>query len=373
VPVGERRRLGRAVDRAKSAIEDQTEWLREGLPAATPDWPIGQERYAELLRLRAFDGLDADAILEIGWRQLDRNHAARAGAAREIDPGATEAEVLDRIKSNHPPTFEAALDAYRDDMRRARRYLIEHGIVTVPPDERVEVIATPPYLRGVMPFAAYFEPARWDASPVGVYVVTPAVDDHPGALREHYHASISNTSIHEAYPGHHLQLAIAARHPSLTRAQVDAPEFVEGWGMYSEQMMREEGFDYGPEYRVALATDAIWRAARIVLDVRMHRGEVSIEEATDFLVEHTGFERPNALAEARRYTSSPTYNLSYLLGKVLLLELREEERRRLGAGFSLRAFHDTLLRGGSLPISFHRRALRGEGARPPGLPAATGA
>jgi uncharacterized protein (DUF885 family) len=195
-----------------------------------------------------------------------------------------------------------------------------------------------------------------------VYVVTPAVDDHPDALREHYRASISNTSIHEAYPGHHLQLALASRHPSLTRAQVDAPEFTEGWGMYSEQMMREEGFDAGPEFRLALATDAIWRAARIVLDVRMHRGEVSIEQATDFLVEHTAFERPNALAEARRYTSTPTYNLSYLLGKVLLLQLREDERRRLGSAFSLRDFHDALLRGGSLPVSFHRRALRGEGS-----------
>ena len=195
-------------------------------------------------------------------------------------------------------------------------------------------------------------------------MVTPDVDGDPGAMREHYRASISNTSIHEAYPGHHLQLALAARHPSLTRAQVSAPEFVEGWGMYSEQMMREQGFDDGPEFRVALATDAIWRAARIVLDVLMHRGEVSIEEAAAFLIEHTGFERPNALAEARRYTYTPTYNLSYLLGKVLLLGLRDEERRRLGAAFSLRGFHDTLLNGGSLPISFHRRALRGEGVSP---------
>ena len=361
LPGLERRRLEAAIDRAKVAIEDQSAWLREILPGAARDWPIGAERYGELLDLRAFDGLDADAILDIGWQQLELNHADRAAAAREIDPEATETQVVDRIKDDHPPTFDEALEAYRVAMRRARRHLIDQDLVTVPPDERVEVIATPPHLRGVMPFAAYFEPARWDASPVGVYVVTPAVDDHPDALREHYRASISNTSIHEAYPGHHLQLAIAARHPSLSRTQVDAPEFTEGWAMYSEQMMREEGFDDGPEFRLALATDAIWRAARIVLDVRMHRGELSIEEATDFLVEHTGFERPNALAEARRYTYTPTYNLSYLLGKVLLLRLREDARARAGAAFSLRGFHDTLLRGGSLPISFHRRAVDGEG------------
>jgi uncharacterized protein (DUF885 family) len=362
----ERRRLTRAIDRAKVAIGDQVEWIHEILPGATAAWPLGRERYDELLRLRAFDGLDADAILQIGWQQLEQHHADRVAAAREIDPGASEGEVVERVKSDHPPTFAAALDGYRDAMRRARRHLIDRDLVTIPADERVEVIATPPYLRGVMPFAAYFEPAKWDAAPVGVYVVTPAVDDHPDALREHYWASISNTSIHEAYPGHHLQLALAARHPSLTRAQVDAPEFVEGWGMYSEQMLREHGFDDGPEFRVALATDAIWRAARIVLDVRMHRGDLRIDEAAEFLTQHTGFERPNALAEARRYTYTPTYNLSYLLGKVLLLRLREEEGRRLGSDFSLRAFHDALLRGGSLPVSFHRRELRGDAAAAPG-------
>jgi uncharacterized protein (DUF885 family) len=141
----------------------------------------------------------------------------------------------------------------------------------------------------------------------------------------------------------------------------DAPEFVEGWGMYSEQMMREEGFDDGPAFRVAMYTDAVWRACRIILDVRMHRGELTPGEATDFLVEHTAFEEANARAEVRRYTYSPGYQLSYLLGKVLILGLREEEKRRRGPAFRLREFHDTLLRNGSLPISFHRRLLRGEG------------
>ncbi|MEO8274501.1 MAG: DUF885 domain-containing protein, partial [Chloroflexota bacterium] len=241
LPAPVRGRLVRAVERAKVAIEDQVEWIREILPGATPEWQLGRERYGELLALRAFEGLDADAILEIGWQQLERNHADRAAAAREIDPAATEAEVVERVKDDHPATFDEALEGYRDAMARARRHLIEHDIATVPPDERVEVIATPPHLRGTLPFAAYFEPARWDASPLGIYVVTPDVDGDPGAMREHYRAAISNTSIHEAYPGHHLQLALASRHPSLTRAQVDAPEFVEGWGMYSEQMMREQG------------------------------------------------------------------------------------------------------------------------------------
>ena len=133
--------------------------------------------------------------------------------------------------------------------------------------------------------------------------------------------------------------------------------------MYSEQMMREQGFDAGPGFRLNMHTDAIWRACRIVLDVRMHRGEIGVDEAVAWLVEQTGFETAHARAEVQRYTYTPTYQLSYLLGKVLLLQLRADEQRRLGSDFSLRGFHDALLRNGSLPISFHRRQFAAEGGR----------
>jgi uncharacterized protein (DUF885 family) len=134
-------------------------------------------------------------------------------------------------------------------------------------------------------------------------------------------------------------------------------------------MMREHGFDDDPRFRVVMHTDAIWRACRIILDVRMHRGEIEIEDAIRFLVDQTSFEEANARAEVRRYTHTPTYQLSYLLGKVLLLGLRADEQARLGDAFSLRDFHDTLLRNGSIPVSFHRRLLRerlaGEAVRDP--------
>jgi uncharacterized protein (DUF885 family) len=104
-------------------------------------------------------------------------------------------------------------------------------------------------------------------------------------------------------------------------------------------------------------TDAIWRACRIILDIKLHRGLVGVDEATDFMVEQTGFERPNAAAEVKRYTYTPTYQLSYLLGRVLLLRLRDDERKRLGDRFSLGRFHDAMLRQGSIPISFQRRLL----------------
>jgi uncharacterized protein (DUF885 family) len=353
----ERQRLERAADVARTAIADYARGLTDSLARGTDDWALGRERYDALVGLRAFDGLDADAILEIGWNQLANNKAARVAAAKEIDPAVDEATVIDRIKSDHPATFEEALEGYRDAMLRAREHLIEHDIVTVPETERIAVLPTPDYLRNVVPFAAYFEPPKFDRDPSGIYIVTPSVGDDPNAMREHNYSSISNTSIHEAYPGHHLQLSVSTAHPSLTRILTDAPEFVEGWGMYSEQMMREQGFDDAPNFRLNMYTDAIWRACRIILDIRMHRGEVPVDEAIRFMVEQTSFEEPNARAEVHRYTYTPTYQLSYLLGKVLLLQLRTDEQRRLGKAFSLKAFHDALLRNGSLPISFHRRLL----------------
>ena len=355
----EQRRLDRAAQAATLAVELYGNWLEGTLDGGTDRWAIGRARHDALVELRAFDGLDADEILELGLQKLADEHAARRAAARQIDADASEEAVIARVKADHAATFDHALEGYRVAMRRARAHLIERGLVTVPNDERIDVIETPEYLRNVLPFAAYFAPAVFDANPEGLYIVTPSVHGGPTALREHNRASISNTSIHEAYPGHHLQLDVARRHPSLTRLLTDAPEFVEGWGMYSELMMRENGFDDGPEYRLMLHTDAIWRACRVILDVRLHRGEVSVGAAADFLVEHTRFERDNAESEVKWYTYRPTYPLSYLLGRTLLIDLRSAEQQRLGDAFSLRDFHDTLLRNGSLPISFHRRLLAG--------------
>ena len=358
------RRLRAAIAGAREALTTYEAWVGGSIDPDADGFALGSEAYDELVALRAFDGLTTDDILEIGEAQLAEQRAARVAVATEIDPAASEAEVLDRVKSDHPASFEDALEEYRVAMFRARDHLVERDLVTIPDGERLEVIATPEYLRNVMPFAAYFDPPRFDRDPTGVYIVTPSVDGDPAAMREHNRASISNTSIHEAFPGHHLQLTAAITHPSLIRAIADAPEFTEGWGMYSEQVMREQGFDDAAPFRLMLHTDAIWRACRIILDVRLHRGEMSVAEAIDFLVGHTGFERANAVAEVERYTSTPTYQLSYLLGKVMILRLRDDERRRLGSGFSLKGFHDALIYAGSLPVSFHRRLLAGEGPGP---------
>jgi len=351
-------RLERAAVKAAQALSDYATWLRGELGDATDEFALG-DAYDEMVRLRQFDDLDTDAILAIGEEQLALNHEGRQRVAREIDPSATEAEVVDRVKSDHPADFPSALAAYRTAMAEARGYIAANGIASLPEGESISVIETPEFLRKVMPFAAYFSPPKFGtgSSPKGLYIVTPSIGGEARAMREHNHASIYNTSIHEAYPGHHQQLAASITHPSLVRLLVDAPEFVEGWAMYCEQMMREEGFDTAPSHLLMMYTDSIWRACRIIIDIKLQRGQITVPEAVDFLVEQTGFERPNATSEVNWYTYRPTYPLSYLLGKVLLLRLREDEKARLGSAFSLRDFHDSLLREGSLPISFHRRLL----------------
>jgi uncharacterized protein (DUF885 family) len=347
-------RLERATDRARAALADHAAWLRdEVLPAADGTWRTGPEQLEELIRLRALDA-DGDEILAVGEEMLAAERAARDGVAAEIDPTLGPEEVADVVKGDHPSTFPEALEAYRAAMARARDFVVEHDIVTLPPDESLRVMETPPYDRPLTPFAAYHDPPRFDPDPVGTYIVTPPAD--PAMWREHNYASISNTSVHEAYPGHHVQLSAAITNPSLVRGlSLSAAEFVEGWAFYCERVMKDAGFDATPAHRYIQHTDALWRAVRIILDIRLHRGEIGFEEAIAYLHQQTGFEEAAAVSEVKRYTSTPTYQLSYLYGRHMIEGLRARVERAMGPAFSPKFFHDTLIYGGTMPVSFAHR------------------
>jgi uncharacterized protein (DUF885 family) len=357
-------RLHTAANGAERALTEYVAWVEHGLDHAVEQTALGSTELDRLIELRELESLTADGILALGYEQLEAEHEARREAGWRIDPWLSEAQAVTRVKADGPTDFETALTAYRDAMLRARGFIADHDLATLPVDDVLAVLPTPRHMRSMLPLAAYFDPAAFDRPIRGTYVVTPSVDDDPGAMSEHNWSAIVNTSVHEAYPGHHLQLSAALATPTPARLMLGATEFIEGWGMYCEQMMLEQGFEDTPARRVTVATDAIWRAARIILDIRLHRGEIGVDEAVDFLVAHTGFERAVARAEVHRYTTDPGYNLSYLLGKVLLLRLRADEQARLGGAFSLKGFHDALLYSGSLPVSYHRRLLAGEGGGP---------
>jgi uncharacterized protein (DUF885 family) len=356
---GSASRLASAVTAAKAALTDHEEWLRNDvLPRADSDWGAGPERFEEMVRLRELEA-DADEILAVGEELLEGEKAARDAISAEIDPTASLDEVANLVKDDHAATFAEALVEYREAMDAARAFVVAHDLATPPDEDHLNVMETPSFVRHLIPFAAYYEPAKFDDAPVGTYIVTPP--SAPEMMREHNRSSISNTSVHEAYPGHHLQLSAAITNPSLVRLFSGAPEFAEGWAFYCERMMKEAGFDDTPKGWYIVHTDAIWRAVRIILDVQLHRGLIGFDEAVDRLVAETGFERPAALAEIKRYTSTPTYQLSYLFGRHMIERLKADVEAREGAGFSLRRFHDTLLYGGTMPVSYARRLFGGEG------------
>lgn len=347
------RRLRTAADATRSALDSHVAWLRDAvLPRADADWAAGPEQFEEIVRLRELEA-GGDEILAVGEQMLADATAAREAVCADIDPTLTPAEVADLVKDDHADTFVEALDEYRSTMDAARAFVVEHELATLPDEDHLNVVETPSFLRHLIPFAAYYEPAKFDPVPVGTYIVTPP--STPGMMREHSRAGISNTSVHEAYPGHHLQLSAATTNPSLVRPFSEAPEFAEGWAFYCERMMKEAGFDDTPTGWYVVHTDAIWRACRILLDVRLHRGQIGLDDAVDFLQARTGFERPAAEAEVKRYTSTPAYQLSYLYGRHMIERLRADVERSLGAAFSPRRFHDTLLYGGTMPVSYARR------------------
>jgi uncharacterized protein (DUF885 family) len=305
-----------------------------------------------MIRLRELEA-DGDEILAVVEELLVQEKAAREALLSEIEPGASAEEVADIVKDDHAATFAESLDEYRRAMDAARAFVVEHGLATPPEEDNLNVIETPSFIRHLIPFAAYYDPAKFDPSPVGTYIVTPPAT--PEMMREHNRSSISNTSVHEAYPGHHLQLSAAITNPSLVRLFSQAPEFAEGWAFYCERMMKEAGFDDTPKGWYIVHTDAIWRATRIILDVQLHRGLIGFDEAVDRLVTETGFERPAALAEVKRYTSTPTYQLSYLFGRHMIEKLKAEVASHEGRDFDVRRFHDTLTYGGTMPVSYARR------------------
>ena len=352
-------RLAASVEATKAALGEHASWLRtDVLPRATADWKAGPERFEEMVRLRELEA-DGDEILGVGEELLVSEKAARDALAAEIDPSASLAEVADIVKDDHAATFVESLAEYRESMGRARAFVVDRGLATPPEEDHLNIIETPSFIRHLIPFAAYYDPAKFDPRPVGTYIVTPP--SSPDMMREHNRASISNTSVHEAYPGHHLQLSAAITNPSLVRLFSGAPEFAEGWAFYCERMMKEHGFDDTPKGWYIVHTDAIWRAARIILDVSLHRGLIGFDEAVDRLVTETGFERPAALAEVKRYTSTPTYQLSYLFGRHMIEKLKADVQAREGGNFELRRFHDTLIYGGTMPVSYARRLFETNG------------
>ncbi|MBI4366238.1 MAG: DUF885 domain-containing protein [Deltaproteobacteria bacterium] len=355
--LAERIRQGGA--RAKTITAEYLAWLKTLPVDDAESWILGPERFAELLRLRDL-GLSPEEILALGQDYLTRYRAEQRELAIAITGSPDVDAARRRVEADAPRDFAAALAATRAACTEARAFLTERRLVPLPATEQLTIIETPDFLRPLIPFAAIFPPARFDPAQRGIYIVTPPADAADLARHCNY-AGLYNTAVHEAYPGHHLQLSTANQSASIMRSSPvvggKATELVEGWAHYCEELMKTHGFHDSPAERFMMVSDLVWRATRIIIDVRLSQGHMSYDEAVAMLVENARMPEAGARAEVNRYTHSPGYQLSYLVGKHQLLALKEAVKAKEGRAFSEFAFHERLLESGSIPIGIIRREI----------------
>jgi uncharacterized protein (DUF885 family) len=205
-------------------------------------------------------------------------------------------------------------------------------------------------------------PAPFEQAQKGFFYVTPLDERLPPEKQEeqlqgHSSYKIAVTALHEAYPGHHLQLVKANRSNSDVRRVLGTTVFIEGWALYCEEMMYEQGFYTDPRIRLMQLKDQVWRGCRVLIDVGLHTQGMTYEQAVDMLVKRGKLERVNAEVEVNRYCMQPTQPMSYIIGKHQIMDLRKEYESWLGSKFNLREFHDKLLSYGSIPVAIVRKEM----------------
>src|SRR5262245_60567094 len=350
-----------AIGKAKAAIEDFALFLESDLlPRSSGVYAVGEEHYNLLLKHKHFLSHNAQSLLALGESLFEETKKELAALAGELVPGKEIEDVARAVQEKHPSNDEV-LPAYRKAMEAARAFVREKQLVSFPPKEELHVVHTPEFRRHEIPFAAYLSPSPKDPNQVGYYYVTP-VDD-VDLLREHNWVGLENTSVHESYPGHHLQFSIANCNPksaTLPRLMNESSVFYEGWALYCEQLMQEQGFLKTKEHRFVMLKDRLWRALRIIIDVKTQTGRMSYDEAADLMVRELHFPRAQACGDLNWYSQSPSVPMGYALGWSIINRLREQEQKRLGSKFALRKFHDKLLSAGSisLPLVEKRHFIR---------------
>lgn len=335
---------------ARQAFETFVEFLAGELSDRSDgDFAIGRAAFDFRLHYEHALRDTAPEVLRYGEaliKELDEDLARRAEAlAGEIPWRALAA----RLREQHPAAG-GLVGSYAAEMERARRFVLDRGLAAVP-DGALDVIATPSFMQPLIPFAAYDPPGAFAAARTGYFYVS--VPD-AALLRDHCVHEIACTALHEGYPGHHLQHLVAQAQPSPVRRVVWTPLTVEGWALYCEELMAEEGFLSRPEEMFFQRLHLLWRAVRVVLDVSLHTQGMAVEQAIGYMVDALGIARRNAEAEVWRYCGAPAYQLCYAVGRRELVRLRDDYRRRAGAAFTLRRFHDEVLSYGGLPIALIR-------------------
>lgn len=357
--------LQRAGDRAIDVLQEYRQFLEvELLPRSTGDWAIGKEHYDFILQHRWFLNADAEDILARGQQAFEETEALAQEVSERIESGKHWSEVYESLKDNHPAAGEIK-EAYQRQIDAAQAFVIETRIVTLPAGERVITVDTPPAMRRSSPFGTFQSVDQFGDGLEGKLVLTPVEDWMTGEqqaqrLRSHHNSWIPIIAVHEAYPGHHVDALKTRENPRLLRKVVQEPIFSEGWGLFTEELMYELGFLEGDDVRLTQLRNRLWRAARVIMDVSLHTGRMTFDEAVDFLTEEVRFERYAAELEVGMYTVRPTYVLGYLIGMQEIEGIRQEYIARHGEPSPPSEFYDRLLSVGAIPPVLVRESLLGD-------------
>ncbi len=343
--------LRAVIEDTKNAMADFALFLERDLaPRSRGVYAVGEEHYNLLLKKKHFLNHDAHSLLALGEDLFAKTKVELEALAEELAPGQGIGKAARNIQDNHPASDEI-LSVYSKAMEAAREYVREKRLVSFPPKEELHVVPTPEFRRHEIPFAAYLSPSPKDPDQVGYYYVTPVTEEE--LLREHNRTGLENTSVHESYPGHHLQFTVAHSIPAastLPRLVNTSSVFYEGWALYCEQLMQEQGFLGSKEHRFVMLKDRLWRALRIIIDVKTQTGAMSYDEAADLMVRELHFPRAQACGDLNWYSQSPSVPMGYALGWSMINRLRQQEQKRLGSSFDLQQFHDKLLSAGSISL-----------------------
>lgn len=347
---------------AQKAMLAYAAWIKALEPKGT--FAIGAKAYSA--RLKYEDGVDLslDEYLAVGEAELARLQKQFVATAKQIDPKKTPFEVYQEISKNHPKANEL-LSAAAADLVNLRAFIVKNHIITLPPDANIKVVETPPFERTTTT-ASFDSPGPLETVATQTYYnVTPVDPSWTAKQKEEYLEGLSNyerpiISAHECYPGHFVNYAIDKHlNLSLTRKLNWNQAFGEGWAHYTEQMMVDEGWGNGdPRVRLAQLDEALLRAARFVVGVKLHTQGMTIEQAEDFFVREGYQGRQIGVEESLRGSQDAMYGY-YTLGKLMILKLRKDYQKKMGSAYTLEGFHDALLAHGDPPVPLLRPILLG--------------
>ena len=374
LPDASRDRLVKAIAKTTEEVERHQKWLEgELLPKAKGDARLGPALYDQKLAFTLGTSLTRADIRERAEFEIRRVRSEMYAIARGLQPDAQLPETptpdqqqkailasLEKAYAEIPPR-DGVVPAARESLKIATDFVRKHDLVTIPPDP-LDIIVMPEFQRGVS--VAYCDsPGPLEVGQKTFYAVAPLPSDWSDAqcnsfLREYNIRSIHNLTVHEAIPGHFLQLAHANRSPNRLRALLSSGVFVEGWACYTEQMMSEEGFlDRDPLMRLVTLKWYLRVISNALLDQSFHVDGIRREEAMRLMMHDTFQEEREAAGKWIRAQVTSTQLSTYFVGYQEHRDLRNAAKMEWGKDFTLKRYHDGSISFGSPPVRFVKALL----------------